>query len=198
VRLSSLSAPTNAITTLEECTAVLNHAKLRPLSPMARHRIINDLREKALASAKSTPLQEIVQALKDQYTTSNIAISKNQILDVCRALRISGMCQRGSHPNYEHDVWFLRTDIAADEMITACARLYVWVLLRETGHQHSLLQRMKTVTTILFGDDLDQNEAAQRLTILIKQLVESGNCIYDEADGVPIPRAVGEEFEVSP
>jgi hypothetical protein len=108
------------------------------------------------------------------------------------------MCQRERHPNCEHVVWFLRTDIAADEMITVCARLYVWVLRREPGHQHSLLQRMKTVTTLLFGDDLDQNEAAQRLTILIKQLVESGNCIYDEADGVPIPRAVGEEFEVSP
>jgi hypothetical protein len=174
--------------------AALNRVNLRPLNPSDRRRIINDMREQAVTHTTPVPLQELVRKVKERYNIAGMTTSKSQISDVSSALRRAGICHRGSHPDYEHDVWFLRTDLTAEEMFETCTQVYFWSLLKEPYLQAARATNAQTVATILWGDEMSPEDAVHHVESLVEELIKMGKCVREEVGGIPNVRAVGESF----
>jgi len=167
--------------------AWLNKLALRPLDPALRRQIVQDLIQ--LNAEDCLPLPELIDGLKARYQAAGSAVSKSQINDVTNALRRAGMCERRTHPNYPNGVWFLRSDVGAEDMLKQCSMLYLWTLLKNPAWATA-----RDLDAAAVAGLLRWGLAADRLDPLLEEMTAQGKCEKRGDDWV----AVGDYFVGSP
>lgn len=167
--------------------AWLNKVGLRPLEPNLRKQIVEDLIQ--LHAEERLPLPELGKRLKARYGVAGKVVSKNQINDVLSALRRAGMCEWGAHFDYPNGVWFLRSDVGAEEMLKQCSLLYLWTLLKNPAWPTSRHLDARVVVDLLhWGLESGQLEP------LLEEMTKQGKCKRQGDEWV----AVGESFAAKP
>jgi hypothetical protein len=171
-------------------TAWLNKCGIRPLDVRLRRQIISDLTR--LNTEEQVALPELINRLQNEYQAAGTAVSKRQINDVVSALRRAGICVRKSHLDYPAGVWFLRTDVAADEMLKRCALLYLWTLLKNPACPTSGALDKSAVADIVHWDIEAMHEDSQFVEELLEELGTLGVCQRVGSEWI----AIGETFVV--
>jgi hypothetical protein len=175
-----------------DLSTLLRRANVRPLEVGERRRILTDLIAQRSAAQGKVPLRDLVVQLKARYEAEQVAVSKSKINDVSTALIRSGCCERGSHPDYASDVWFLRGDLSADGAFDACSRLYIWTCLKTMGAKEITDNDVRAMGQIVWGDGMqDAHTSAMEI---IEQLIHSGQCTRQKMDGRIIVHALGDGF----
>ncbi|MCS6861435.1 MAG: hypothetical protein NZT92_14055 [Abditibacteriales bacterium] len=156
---------------------------LRPLDPATRRQIVQDLVR--LNAAESLPLPELSRQLQTYYQACGSRISKNQINDVTNALRRAGLCEWRSHPDYPNGMWFLRSDVGAEEMLKQCSLLYLWTLMKNPAWA-----TLRQLDAGAVADLLRWGLESDRLEPLLDEMTAQGKCVQQGDDWV----AVGNSF----